>query len=459
MATTGHRGAYPDTRVRCVADDTEEDREYFVCQCFPLLPAAYSICLLILMEGLFIIFDLCGYLGKSDILNELSEHNPFQNRLHAFLWIISIGDIVLSCVGLFGLWLSFNYMPFLWRKLWSVHSSIAKGSIGSVVVWRLLVTFIIAPWAGVFLAFEPPYYNKVTFILLTMLYIAVSVYSLYLLLLTYNMAALEADELQQRIDSLGLQTPTWREAFSQEIENHIESIPESLRDFNYPTAFCCLPLETTVILYVLALFVGAIIWLVKQIHHNSTAGGWVFMVSVPHMSDTFGLEIAVNILVIIFSLVAISGIVLHRGARDIEDVLTERYQELAEDYSFFEDLAQAIKAKQRSTACLFMYVIFSLLRFATFFPITAMVLVEKDICSLYVHGISDISSGLSFTHSYCSGTDVSVIVLMLLFFCLDAYMLYNTVRLWRYYQSGITAGSYLALPYGSAQGAMKQALL
>lgn len=441
--------------------DDLEDRQYHICQCIPLLSAGYFICFMFLLEGLFVVFEICGVLGNADMefLKRLQEHNPFRNALHSCLWFLGIGDIIASFLGPFGLWLGSNYMPYSWRKLWSMHASIAKGCVGSVLVWRLLVLFMVAPWAGTSFAFEPPHQDKAASMLLTALYVAISLYSVWVLLLSYNMVASETSIMQQKLNSLGLRMPTWAEIFLQEIDYYAEFMPGSQSELSHPTVLCCLSLEAATALYILAVFLGSICWFVQLMLYDETIGGWAFAVSVPHVSETYGLEIALYTLTIIFSVVALAGIVLHRGARDIEDVLKERYQG---DYSMYhtEDVSEAVKAKERSAACLVMYLLFSILRFALFFPITIMVLLEKNICSLYL-GLSnaEFSKGLALV-PHCSTTDSNVIVLTLLLFFLDAYMVYNVFQLWRWYRTSISIASdgkrYPTWSYGSPNEAIKQ---
>lgn len=378
------------------------------------------------------------------------QKNPAGFGLQVLLWVGGIGNIVFSLVGFVGVYLIYHWLAYSFRKLWAMQGSIAKTCVGSVMAWRGLVIFVAAPWVGVYLAFEPPSYPKVLFIVITMMYIAVNSYVLWSLLHMYDLAA-----HSNGLNSLDV-SQTWGEMLSENIAGPrqlVESIDLNMK-----------PLESMTALYILAMFAGSIYWFVKlMIHPDWIVGGWAFCASdLLDSGVTNMLEGITYGSLLIFSIVGIAGIWYGNYVDHIDNTLKERCYSDASMIAFnLEDVDEASLGARRATKCLLAYLIYSVVRFGLFLPVTAMALIDKNICSIYTHFITNIGSGLAFTHPYCSGREVIDIVLTIFFCLLDAYMLYGIYCVLQRFQhkANIRDKQYSGTSYGAAGELVKNVVL
>lgn len=429
---------------------------------FSLPFVGYLICFLILLEGIFVMYQIIGLLHPMDVpwitAADQNDHNPFSPGLLVFLWILCLGDIAVAFIGPLGLFLCNHYMPYVWKMWYGLHASVATGCFGSVLVWRLAVLIIASPWVGVYLAFMPPEYKKGLFMFWAMFLIVLNVFSLWALLLVYDMVASKAKILQRRIDVyLDIEIPScWdltmacccyididiTEFFLDLPLPGLPDLPDLsdlLADLAWlrvhmPAMFCCLPLEASIIWYVIIIMICAILWLLLLLERGYSGGGWASAAPGTLVPQTWTLEFCLYAFTIFESVIALGGMSHRRTGQGIEDTLPEKYK--GDPHAIFssEEMLFVLKAKKRCAACFFTYLLFSILRLALFFPITGMLLVERDVCGLYVHGISQFWSFVWIRRPYCSEQDIVLLSITVLFFVLDTSMIYQVYRLWHWYQ-------------------------
>jgi len=192
-----------------------------------------------------------------------------------------------------------------------------------------------------------------------------------------------------------------------------------------PILFGCLPLETAIAFAVFVQLVLFIWFFIRIVFNEATIGGWLFLTPPPRVPITWWLEFVVYCVSVLSAGSAAAAIMMHK-------FMCERQEDPL-------DVDESLVLKKRCNAGVLFHVVFSMLRYAAFCPITGMALVAKDICNFYMHGMFTI--GVSRTSPvkaqlYCVSGDSRTIILLLLAMALDAYTIWGTYRLWLQYRAG-----------------------
>lgn len=419
-------------KAQPVINDLNDANEFLCCGLLSPLPAGYCVCFLALVEGLVILFDVMGVIDQdSGLFSGLDQRNPFAAFEWKLLGIMGTGDLVFALFGACGLWLSTNVMPFTVRYFDLNHASICSTCINLFVVWRGIVAVIVAPWVGLMLAFEPDTYDKTQYVFWTVVYVAACVYVLWVLIFVARACIAESQLVQE---FLRMQARDERQQLVERSRMNDVDItnPEDTEIFG------CLPLEPTLAVYMLVLMLGHFMSLVYLLGSGRTLGGWAFLTQVPNVDMTYWLEALVYFFSSAFSLLGFCGIIFYRSAMDSEDEVKQRMLQAGsgqDAVGYSEDLELSSKMRKRCAVFVLMYLIETICRFALFFPITGMVLLEKNVCGYYVRGLASVSiAKAASVPMHCTSQDVATVVLLTLVMLLDLYLVNGICRLWFLYR-------------------------
>lgn len=413
------------------------------CGCLRALTAGYVVCFLVLLEGIFVVVQVVGVAGvPHPWWAALSDHNPFVNAQWALLLALGIGDICFALLGAVGIWMSTDASSVL-RRFWSMQSTIVNWSVVLFAWWRLAVAFFVAPCVGIVLAFEPPGFSRAHAFRSTLVYVAASVFLVYILSTAYRQACTESALLQYKLDllarsdrkghkgdrhrllggdpsgpSLGFGSPS--------LNAHGPSLEEP------PVLLGCLSLECTVAAYGLAFGAAFFICFARICTTKQTIGGWAWMQSAPKVDIMVPVEGAAYFLGGFLCLVGFIGIVYRHAAPGA-------------------GLEEAMKTSKRSTAAVLVFFLGSVFRLSVFIPVTVMALVESDLCGVYVRGMASTSlygRRIASNHQIsCRQSDVTTAVSVVLWALLDISMVRVVCLLWQDYRR---SQSHLAGQFSSA---------
>eukprot|EP00747_Dinoflagellata_sp_TGD_P197243 gnl/TRDRNA2_/TRDRNA2_68391_c0_seq1.p1 gnl/TRDRNA2_/TRDRNA2_68391_c0~~gnl/TRDRNA2_/TRDRNA2_68391_c0_seq1.p1 ORF type:complete len:515 (+),score=81.63 gnl/TRDRNA2_/TRDRNA2_68391_c0_seq1:74-1618(+) len=406
--------------------------EDLIFNCLPPLHIAYGICLAMIAEGLFGICNVHELIERENgLFQGLNDHNPFAHGQWAIMAVVSYLDIFLGAVALSAYFIATTEFPIA-RKFWPFRYYMPHAST-ALLAWRALVLLIIAPWVGIMLAFEPPHFDKTSYIFCTFVYITGNGIVIYMLMQIVSWSRQETVVIERalREESHVQRQALMRRAQTMNYPEYGTLIPaDGEGDF---TLFGCLPLEETVTLYTFLGGLASLVWFIEIATYNRTVGGWAWTMAMPKVDVTYGLETVVYFLSFIFCAAAIMGIFFFHSARDLESMIREELV-AAGSLAYSEQLDEAMKSKKRCVLAVLLYLLFSIFRFAVFFPITGMALVEKDVCGLYVHGLSSTALyrpvyGLGVP-MHCTKEDFGIIAATVVTFAVDAYFIYGIYRLW-----------------------------
>jgi len=412
-----------------------EDRipQHMLCSFTPIFTAGYIVVCLLLVEGLVICINVFGFLGLQrgqGIWQGLAAQNPFQDVQWALLAGLGLGDLIFATLGAVGMWLSAqpSRTP---RQYWNAHSKIVSWCVLSLVFWRFVVAFATAPWVGLILAFEPPDQSKWAIFIMTLVYVAASLYGFYVLLMVYRHASAESAVSQQRFDTIA-------RAEGETMEETSDTM-----DTDMDTMFCC-PIEWVIATYTVILAAAFFICFVELCTKRRTIGGWALLAGAPTVPLMVPIEGAVYLLSGCLCVVGLIGILLNGTARD-EVGYTGRQTE------------EGLRNIRRSAGAMLVFFLGSVMRVALFIPVTGMALVELNICGVYVYGLAATNlykNGAGFhVPLHCSGGDFWHLLCVALFASLDVYMVKGTLHLWQRYRSGQgfpLQGKAASFTYGAA---------
>jgi len=389
----------------------------------PALPAGYFISFLVALEGVMMLLNRYVFdntMQTPFLLDSLDDgHNPFSGVLKGLLMALAFGDIALAMGAVLGLYLATRAVPRWLRVPYWVQTTVPGVTIGALLVWRLLVAVAAAPWVGVWLAFAPPDHDRVGVIVVSIVYIAVNVCIAWSLVPVVSAAARESREMQMH-DAEAMEGE--RQALLARAQ--IPGYPEVLLE-DKPVLFGCVPLELTVGTYALFLCVGSLWCLVFLISEGRSVGGWAFLTGVPKVDVTLWLEVLIFAITFVFSLLALGTMLVYPRALN----------EWEEEEDVQEDLASS---RKRCAHVFLAYLVASVLRFALFIPTTGMALLAEDICGFYSRGVSQI---LTAATPYRAGAPMRCghdwlgAISILLVFCVDAYLIVGSLRLWQRYRA------------------------
>jgi len=401
--------------VAAIADDRIP--QHMLCGFTPVFTAGYIVVCLCVVEGLMVCINVFGFLGLQrgqGVWQGLAAQNPFQDVQWALLGGLGLGDLIFATFGAVGMWLSAqpSRTP---RQYWSEHSKMVSWCVLSLVFWRFLVAFATAPWVGLILAFEPPDQSKWAIFILTLVYVAASLYGFYVLLMVYRHAAAESAVSQQRFDTLA----------RAEGDQGNWSATSDITDTDKETMFCC-PIEWVVATYTVLLAAAFFICFVELCTKRRTIGGWALLAGAPTVPLMVPIEGAVYLLSGCLCVVGLIGILLNGTARD-ELGYTGRQTE------------EGLRNIRRSAGAMLVFFLGSVMRVALFIPVTGMALVERNICGVYVRGLAATNlykNGAGFhVPMHCSGGDFWALVFVVLLASLDIYMVQGTFHLWQRYRT------------------------
>lgn len=419
-----------------------------ICGCLPPLAVGYLVCLFTLLEGIVLLLHVTKVVEPSRGLfpGLYDGHNPFGTSEKVILWVVSVTDLAAVLVGVAGLYLSVHLAPDRVRRAMTRGSAgnLPTMLIGLLLLWRILVTFGTAPFVGVMLAFSTPDTDRTPYIVWAMLFIFVNIVLVYGLAQVFRAAAMESELVGERTQIKNNEER--RNFLHGAYRNQLEFVDEE------PRLFGCLPLELTLGLWSLTLTVACVVAFVELCAAGITVGGWAYFISVPDVRMIRALEFVTYFLGALFALTALVGIIGHHSGR-VQEADSLASFGTAE---YTEELEQAIKAKKRGTVAILVFFIGSLFRISCFIPITGMALVAKDVCGIYVHGLSTLSlSSESYgTRIHCGGNDFGMLFFVTAMAVLDFYILWGVFKLWHAYRSasfavkeGMPSASYGSAAY------------
>lgn len=398
----------------------------------PVLTVGCLVCFIIIVEGLFVVgntTDPVDSLEKSIFLG-LDVQHPLYHTQYILLTILAIGDLVLPLWALAGLVLT-KKQVFVSLSVFEIETDFATLSLGTLLGWRILITCVTAPWVGTMLAFATVEYNKGLHIFGTMFYIALSAFIAWILVPVFNSVMCVSQELkQQRIFRAAHERGELLRSASLTGYPDV-SHPMSPRLKDHPLLFGCIPLQPAVALGTVVLSVLSFIWFVQRCMGH-TIGGWVFFRQAPDVNCTIILEFIVYLLTLLLTICAAVAILIH-------DFQGER-----------EHMLYNLKL---CAITILVYLMFSVMRFCLFIPITGMVLATKDVCGFYVQGLSSISTFGSevFVPLHCTTDDWITLTITLGLIVLDGCFNWAIYELWNEYRTEFSLGSKMieSSAYGS----------
>jgi hypothetical protein len=426
---------FEDEASKVVASPQPQSREfydYYVCGCVPPLLAGQVVCLLTLLEGVFVLFELTGAtdLNWFDGLNEV---NPFERLQFTCLWVLSTGDFFFSIgVGALGMYMCNNPLPdwFMYRaNLKEVHADLCNLLIKMFLFWRVLVTILIAPWAGVMLAFAPSTYDKSNCMVFVLLYIGLNIQSLWSLLAVQQVATYACQDMQNAIDAAS--TNERLQLIERAYADGFDTVMSPTRD---SVIFGLLPLEPTVLAYVLLLSVACLLWAIE----GRTAAGWAFLLEYQEVALTKGFERAVYSFSAVVTFLGMVALLTFRQSRNELAYFMKEDASMQNQYEHREEMDRLQRARKRSISVLLACFIGNLLRVCLFIPITGMVLLFKNLCGFYVSGLSRVAFSKENSNRgsvHCAAEDWSIIVSVISIAAIDGYLAWSVFWLWRTYRN------------------------
>jgi len=416
-----------------------EDRipQHMLCGLMPVFSAGYIVICLCVVEGLLICINVFGFLGLSrgqGVWQGLAAQNPFKDVQWVLLGGLGLGDLTFSTFGAIGMWLSAqpSRTP---RQYWNEHSKIVSWGVFSLLFWRFVVAFVTAPWVGLILAFEPPEASRWVIFAGTLVYVAASLYSFYVLLMVYRHASAESAVSQHRFDIL---------LRAEGDHGNLRAASEDMEDRGDMESLFCCPIEWAVAAYTVLLAAAFFVCFVELCTKRRTIGGWAVLAGAPTVPLMIPIEGAVYLLSACLCVVGLIGILLNGTARDELAYIGVQSEE-------------GIRNIRRSAGAMLVFFLGSVMRVALFIPLTGMALVEKNICGVYVRGLAATNlykNGAGFhVPLHCSGGDFWALFVVILLAFLDLYFVRGTLHLWQRYRSGQgfpLQGKAAAFSYGAA---------
>lgn len=406
---------------------------YKIFNYFRVESSGYILCALTLLRGLVTALEVFGYthFWNPRDLSGSTVPNPFAPVVKVVLASVMVGDVLMAALGAYG-----------------IRQRRPK-SVALLLCWRLLYLIFGTPMAAVGIYYSIPGWWKLLVFFIAFLAFAVDCFFLWVGFLVMELCVREkvpAEAERERKRKA-------QEAQRRWARDHNLHVPEEV-----PRLFGRLPLEDVVAAYTLAVTVLCGFALCRLCFLNRGSGGWALgtlvAMKIPTLTETWWLEVGVNIFGVAFGVVGFAAITAHRKARSSERWSKRRMAEsLAQQQASARgmsalrrhgaDVATVLQAqgeKWRATLTLIAFLVFSILRFALFIPITGVSLVVADICGTYVHGIASVTmelplfSGIAPVH--CSGKDGVVLLAIVLIVLLDAYILRGVTSLCSLYHSG-----------------------
>jgi hypothetical protein len=398
-------GDMPGVNIYDVVEKERSATYGYVCG-VALVPLAYLVCFYLLVEGLVVLLHERFELGLAASMEKSEE---------GYLYIVAWGDIVTAIIGAMGIWFSHNLLPIGWRSTSKMHGTVAIAGAGALLLWRSLVCVSFAPWAGIMLAFSPPSADKVWMWTLVCVYLAFSIFLVYVLLMAFRQAVSDGRRFQRHLDAQALEerkqllvsAGTWR-------QDNIHADGEAMHDHEVePELFGVLPLAETVTLYTVVIAIACVWAFIHLLITGHTSGGWAFFASTPHVSSTFWLEVFLYPLSFVCALIGLAGASSLSGSNFL--------------------------AEKSSTSSVLFFLLGSIIRFALLFAVTGMDLLENDTCGFYLHGVANLAYKSPFSASsgfwlHCSPTDWLFLAVVWLCCALDAYLIWGTFQLWHHAQ-------------------------
>jgi len=405
-------------------DDEEHDEPAIMCGLLSAVPAGFTVSFFIAVEGCFILANLFGtQSGASSLLPGLHETNPYRHVELVVLEVVGIANLVACVAIMIGLWLTRSAMPRLFRRFLDISQvRLACASLSVALVYRAVLLVVLAPWLGFMMAFDDRAHSGLR-LMLSVLYISVSAYMVWILV-NIMMNALEASKrLQKRLKQQDAEERYSLLGQAYTLGWPDPADPPPLLTEASPALFGCLPLESVVLMYMWVVLVACVFWLVRLFVGGGGSGGWAFFVNLPQVRATLGLEVFLNLFVAMLSLVALSALLLQPDPHDSENPW---------------------RIRKRVTVTLLLYFIANALRFSLFFPITGLAIFAKDVCGLYSHALADMifSRYPTSLPLHCSGEDVVALFMVLLTAVVDGYFIFGVYKLWQLHRAKMLIGSH-----------------
>jgi len=369
---------------------------------FMHLPMAYLVSTYVLFEGLFILFHGTPL---------MSLHGPFNESETVFLYVVGWGDVITAIVGAIAIWFSHNLMPLGYRKMLMMHAPVAKYGSGTLLAWRILVCLSIAPWAGIALAFSSPGSDKVWIWILVCAYFCLSIFIVYVLILTFRQIFCDGVRLQEHIETQALKERKVLLSNAQR-KNHWDPCDAGVDIELYPMIFGLFELAPTITLYTIVIAAACVWSWFHLILTGETAGGWAFFSSTPQVVSTFWWE------VFLYPMCFAAAIIGFSGAATLSET------------TFALD-------ENQSRSSMLIFFLSCVFRFSLLFAVTGMCFLEKNTCGFYLHGLSSIAyrqpgfpAGGLLIH--CLPSEWLLLAGAFAVFLLDAYLIWGTYKLYHH---------------------------
>lgn len=381
------------------------------------LPMAYLVSTYVLFEGLFILFHGMPSMGLRGLFSESET---------VFLYIVAFGDVIAGIAGATAIWFSHNLMPLGYRKMSMMHAPVAKYGSGMLLAWRILVCLSIAPWAGIALAFSPQGADKAWMWLLLCAYICLSIFIVYVLILTFRHIYSDGVRLQEHIEKQALNERRVLLADAHR-NNNWADCDAGGRDVELePIMFGLFELAPTITLYTIVIAAACAWSWFHLILTGQTAGGWIFFSSTPQVDTTFWWE------VFLYPICFAAAVIGFSGAATLSET------------------TMALDENQARSSMLIFFLSCGF-RFGLLFAVTGMCFLEKNTCGFYLHGLSSIAygqpGGLALGLSiHCLPSEWLLLAGALTAFLLDAYLIWGTYKLyhhshsWKFEERSINVG-------------------
>jgi len=214
-----------------------------------------------------------------------------------------------------------------------------------------------------------------------------------------------------------------------------------------PRLFWFVPLEEAIAGYILLVGAFSLYSFVSLVCFGHGTGAWAWITKTPGMRDTVWIEVLLDITGVALACVGLAAVQCHRVARSAERRDSAALQNLNQQVAFPAPMNDNRSAKKRATLVFLGFLLFSVLRFLLFVPITGVSLVVSDVCGSYVHIAALISTSRHVVSNlapmHCAPRDICTLLIVFAVIGLDAYCLSGTYTLWSKYRSANPIVSHL----------------
>lgn len=379
-------------------------------------------CILTLLEGIIVVYNVwdLNVFHMADLQSfGVPATHYFSSAQRFCLKVLGVGDLLLAFLGAFGFWSERNVLlALVFESLRGLHAQIATNCLKSLLIWRVMVAILAAPFLGITLAFQPT--HMTWHYCLAFIYLATSVGVSAALIAALGVVTAESRLVQLEFE---LEDATFK---NRRLEFGAKE----------PLILGKLPWGPAVFLWIAIFGAASFVWSVRLwMTKQCVIGGWaVFVTSLSFVSSTHWLEMIVYNVSWVLAIVGISGIMMFNSALSLEALVRETLGEPQENpivrRNLIWELERAIAGKWQGTAAVCTFFVFSLLRIGFFFPITGMALFEKNICGFYIEAVLRQHKSIPL---FCTPEERRGLILMVVFFILDLYQLSGLYKVWCHY--------------------------